>query len=566
MVDNLKRSLYAIRAGSAFEKSLLKATYDGDFDPPKEKHVQTVLWSLQGKSDKHTPDQALNLTVQRLNTGKWVTILKCLMILHRGIEIVGSNFPQKIASLNLLLGSFNDPTEKGSAHNKIIQDYYAYIKLKATAFSKKDSLMTIEDSEKGRAVTKMRSTEVIKELGLLTNTLEGLVKLGPSCHQALKNYHLRLTQNCVFLILRDSSSLYKATSLLIDKSIELFNTLERSHAEVVAELYQKFETCTRMLEQFFKMSEILPYSGLTAPVIVNRPKDVLLSMKDYIREQPRGASTGISSGNDREEDSLGIELSAEELEAQRVLLEQFEKEHRKKVDEEKHNSLIFDPLPSTNQAKSPRAEPPSKVDLILDSFSNPTNAPGGGQANPGMQAGMMGPGMMNPGMMNPGMMNPGMMNPGMMNPGMMNPGMMNPGMMNPGMMNPGMMNQMMMNPMMMNPMMTGMMMNPFMTGMTPMMGVNPMMAGMGTAPVKSNLDPSTQASGSALPDNKKNPFAGKPSQGGGQYIPAGGNNLDNLFGSKPSAPSGSRANNPFESSDKKPAGGTSSKDPFSDLI
>jgi hypothetical protein len=552
MVDNLKRSLYAIRAGSAFEKSLLKATYDGDFDPPKEKHVQTVLWSLQGKSDKHSPDQSLNLTVQRLNTGKWVTILKCLMILHRGIELVGSNFPQKVASLNLLLGSFNDPTEKGSAHNKIIQDYYSYIKLKALAFSKKESLMNIEDSEKGRTVTKMRSFEVIKELGLLTNTLEGLVKLGPSCHQALKNYHLRLTQNCVFLILKDSASLFKACSLLVDKSIEVFNTLDRSHAEVVAELYQKFETCSRMLEQFFKMSEILPYSGLTVPVFVNRPRDVVNSMKDYIRDQPKSQSRGLSSAADKEDESLGIDMSAEELEAQRVLLEQFEKEHKKKVDDERHNSLIFDPIPS--QAKSPKAEP-SKVDLILDSFSNPQAA----HPNPGA------PGA--PGMMAPGMMAPGMMAPGMMNPGMMNPGMMNPGMMNPGMMNPGMMNPMMMNPMMMNPMMTGMMMNPFMTGMSPMMGVNPMMAGMGTAPIKSNLDPTTQASGSAIPDNKKNPFAAKPSQqgGGGQFIPAGGNNLDNLFGSKPAPTANSRANNPFESGDKKPAN-SGAKDPFSDLI
>ena len=77
MVDNFKRSIYAIRAGSAFEKSLLKATYEGDFDPPKEKHVQTVLWSLQGKSEKHSADQALNLTVQRLNT--LYSQIKCLI-------------------------------------------------------------------------------------------------------------------------------------------------------------------------------------------------------------------------------------------------------------------------------------------------------------------------------------------------------------------------------------------------------------------------------------------------------------------------------------------------------
>ena len=164
-------------------------------------------------------------------------------------------------------------------------------------------------------------------------------------------------------------------------------------------------------------------------------------------------------------------------------------------------------------------------------------------------------------MMAPGMMNPGMMQGGM-NPAMMNPGMMNPGMMNPGMMNPGMMNPMMMNPYMtgMNPMMMmSPMMNPYMTGM------NPMMAGMGTAPVKSNLDPLSQPTGSVVPDNKKNPFAAKPSQQGGAFIVPGGNNLDSLFGGKP-APANPRANNPFEApADKKPQQ-SGPRDPFSDLI
>jgi hypothetical protein len=478
------------------------------------------------------------------------------MIIHRGIEIVGSNYPQKIASLNLLLASFNDPTEKGSAHNKIIQDYYLYIKMKAGSYSRKESIVNIEDSEKARIVGRLRSTEAIKELGQLVNQLEALVKMGPSCHQALKNYHLRLTQNVVFLVLKDSSTLYKCTSLLVDRAIDVFNTLEKNHAEIVLELYQKFETCSRMMEQFFKMSEILPYSGLTAPMIVSRPKETLSSMKDYIRDRAYDAP-GVKSDLAEEEDiSLALGLSHQELEAQRKLLEQFEKEHKKKVDEEKNNPLIMDPIFSAPNPQKQNDFIPSqpaeknKADLIMEAFGQP---PGGG--NPAM----MGPGMMNPGMMNPGMMNPGMMNPGMMNPGMMNPGMMNPGMMNPGMMNPNMMNPMM-NPMMMNPYMTGMMMNPYMTGM------NPMMAGMGTAPVKSNLDPMSQPVGNVVPDNKRNPFAAKPSQQGGNFMVPGGNNLDNLFAAKPAQGSVSRASNPFEAPEQKKPQPPASKDPFSDLI
>lgn len=42
-LDNIKRSLYALRAKGTFEKSKMKATYDGETNPPKEKHVQSEL-------------------------------------------------------------------------------------------------------------------------------------------------------------------------------------------------------------------------------------------------------------------------------------------------------------------------------------------------------------------------------------------------------------------------------------------------------------------------------------------------------------------------------------------
>jgi hypothetical protein len=40
---NIKRSLYALRAKGTFEKSKMKATYEGETDPPKEKHVQSEM-------------------------------------------------------------------------------------------------------------------------------------------------------------------------------------------------------------------------------------------------------------------------------------------------------------------------------------------------------------------------------------------------------------------------------------------------------------------------------------------------------------------------------------------
>ena len=46
MKGNIGRALYAAKAKGTFAKANLKATYHKDFEPPKEKHVQTIMWTL----------------------------------------------------------------------------------------------------------------------------------------------------------------------------------------------------------------------------------------------------------------------------------------------------------------------------------------------------------------------------------------------------------------------------------------------------------------------------------------------------------------------------------------
>jgi hypothetical protein len=46
MINGFKkvlRNMYAHKAGDAFEKGLIKATFHGDTKEPKEKHVQFIL-------------------------------------------------------------------------------------------------------------------------------------------------------------------------------------------------------------------------------------------------------------------------------------------------------------------------------------------------------------------------------------------------------------------------------------------------------------------------------------------------------------------------------------------
>jgi hypothetical protein len=580
MGDNLKRSIYALRAKTPFEKSLLKATYDGDSDPPKEKHVQTILWTLQGQNMQTPPEAAFNNICQRLMTSRWATALKAEIILHRGIEQVGPGYASRLADVNIPMQNFNDPCERGSAHNRIIQDYFAYIRSCANNHSRRNSALLIPPADRAKLFNHLDDPELMKEIGFLLTQLQHLVKLGPSCHQAIRNYHLKLTQNAAFIVLKDASGLYKTISIAVEIMLDRFFAMERTLAEHAVEQYKRFETCTRMLSQFFEIASYLPYSGLVPPTYVQKPPEVIVSMTSYIQES-QGSQTVA-----KEEVPSDLHISKEELEMQRKVLEEYEKEHKKRQVESASRELISEPetrpAPS-NPPPQPQSKPApsssSNIDLLLGAFDNPapvTSAPNPTQAQTAPPQGMnpmitgMNPAMMammtgmipNMGGIPPNMATgmPGMMPPGM-GTGMMPPGM-GTGMMPPGMGMGGI------------PMMTGMpgMMPSMMTGMPGMM--NPMFQAYMTQQLqaKSNLDPNSKPVGQLGDPGKQGQFGNPPSRTTASLDPFG-NPVPQARGSNPFE--SSTSSNPFDMqggsqsrggdmwNTGKPAG---SADPFRDLI
>lgn len=533
MGDNLKRSIYALRAKTPFEKSLLKATYDGDSDPPKEKHVQTIIWTLQGQNMQTPPEAAFNNICQRLMTSRWATALKAEIILHRGIEQIGPGYASRLADVNIPMQNFNDASEKGSAHNRIIQDYFAYIRSCAHNHSRRNSCLLVPPADRAKLFSHLDDPELMKEVGFLLTQLQHLVKLGPSCHQAIRNYHLKLTQNAAYIVLKDASMLYKTISLAVETMLDRFYAMDRILAEHAIEQYKRFETCTRMLSQFFEIASYLPYSGLAAPTFVQKPPEVIVSMTSYLQE------TGGAPSMTKEELPSDLHMTKEEIELQRKVLEEFEKEHKKKQNDTYNKELIYEPEPKPTQPppQSKPAQPAqsssssANIDLLLGAFDNPppNNPPPNSSFQTSPQP-VMNPMMtgMNPAMMQAmmtGMMPntmgtmSGMMPPGM--PGMM-PNTMGTGM--PGMSMGGM------------PMMPGMMNPAMMTGMPAMM--NPMFQAFMTQQLqaKSNLDPNSKPLGQLGDPTKSGQYSNPPSRSGASMDP---------FGNPTPQP---KASNPFESS------------------
>ena len=540
-MDNFKRSIFAAKAKGAFEKAKMKATYHGDFEPPKEKHVQTLLWTLQGQNMQTTPESAFGSMTQRLIDSHWCSVLKALIVFHRGIDQVGPGYASRVADLNLNLAGFNDPSEKGAAHSRMIQEYYAYVKAKAHNHSRRNSALLAPQSERAKFFSKLDGNELVREIGYLNNQLACLVKIGPTADLALRNYNLKITQNAVGYILKDGAPLYRTLDLGISQLIESFGMIDPESIEVAIDHYKKFEQNANTLKKFFQLGAMLSNAvGISPPKFTTRSREVLQSLSSYAGEVNPELAVQLSD----------VKMSKEELEMQKQMLAQFEEEKKKKdIERKQSEELMGDEIEESKpepppvqqmpqQAAPPQAMPqqpqappqPSAADIVMAAYNQPT-APASNPGQPDLSAMGMNPGQMNPqqmAMMQQFMTQQAMMgNPMMTNPMMTNPMMGNPMMTNPMMGNPMMTNPMMGNPMAGNPMAGNPMPNP-------MMGNQP--------PVRSNIDPNTAPVGQL--GNMNQP----PQQSGGLFgnqPPAAANPGSNPFGDPfSSAPASNQQKSP----------------------
>ena len=140
-MKHLKISLFALKAKSPFAKSVLKATYPGNTDPPKEKHVISILRTLTGSSLVVSPEEAFSQLISRLVDKNWTSMLKAEIILHRGIEESSRGYSLSVSDLSAPIVPEN--SDKAKVHTAVIQDYFEYIKSKANNYHREGSALLI---------------------------------------------------------------------------------------------------------------------------------------------------------------------------------------------------------------------------------------------------------------------------------------------------------------------------------------------------------------------------------------------------------------------------------------
>ena len=303
MKANIKRSWFALRAKSKYEKSLLKSTYPGDFDPPKEKHFQSILLALQGSTRKTNAGVAFSLLINRLQAENWSSVLKAELIIHRSLEYIDITLLSRVSELSLSLGAFYDSSERGRSHSKLIQSYYLYIVNYASNISRKHSVMTKPGIKRLQYAKSMNNTDILIEGEFLMNQLHALVKVGPECKEPAKKYYFKVTRSVIYWVLHDASAIYTTTAMVL-KELELrFFSYQPGDAKTVFNMYKLFYHCTNLLKDFFDLATWYELTGLARPSFENRKMNVMLAMEEYAFSDVNSAVVKIQGHIDDSEDS-----------------------------------------------------------------------------------------------------------------------------------------------------------------------------------------------------------------------------------------------------------------------
>ena len=282
---NLRRALYAFFSKSVYEKSLLKATYPNDYEYPKEKHVELILYTLLGHSLETPPEKAFKMLSMRLFNSKWTIVLKTLAILHRGLHEAGKFFSEQLSCLKVSLDCFGDFSEKGSAHNEVIKGYFEYIKAASVSFCRENCFLELSKHEALTNIQKSSSEDLVDCLVLYNKQLKHIAKLTPYLMSSVSNYRLGLTEKVAYYLIRDTRKLLEYSNGLLEVILDRFATIDKPTSEAVVKEYSKFEKYSQKIEELSELSQKLPFATIKPPQVVKRPPEIYDSLQTNLQEK-----------------------------------------------------------------------------------------------------------------------------------------------------------------------------------------------------------------------------------------------------------------------------------------
>eukprot|EP00742_Colponemidia_sp_Colp-10_P002941 GILJ01003138.1.p1 GENE.GILJ01003138.1~~GILJ01003138.1.p1 ORF type:complete len:556 (+),score=104.74 GILJ01003138.1:97-1764(+) len=315
-MNQFARQVTAFAASSFFDKAKIKGTFD-DFDAPKEKHIQTMIWSLSGQNPETPESEAFRSLVERMQKKKeWKIVLKTLIVFHRAMDDGDQRCIDTISSNThaFNLANFLDKsTTLAWDHSVFIRKYSFYLEEKIHNLSRRTSVLRKGKAREDSVFNNMLIEELRDEIPPLQAQLRALLDVFFDGKQvtSISATH-GVTLAAMQLLLKDCLKLYRYLNQGIIAIIDKYFTSRVSDARACLDIYKKFIADTDLVIRFCDYCKGIPGIVMkNIPSFNVPPESFLQTLEDYIkaddeddvddspragRKQPSSRSTNPSSG------------------------------------------------------------------------------------------------------------------------------------------------------------------------------------------------------------------------------------------------------------------------------
>ncbi|XP_024544128.1 putative clathrin assembly protein At2g25430 [Selaginella moellendorffii] len=313
-------------AGSSvpeLEVAVVKATSHEEV-PVDDKYVHELLY-LTSYSRGYV-NACLGLLARRLGkTRNWVVAIKTLMVTHRLLREGDPTFEEELARMGrrmLMLSAFTDESRSnGWDYTAFVRTYALYLdeRLDCHVFSPgqapkrerggydgggyrneeyrySDSRDYYDDRRRespprqttGQLKTKdMKPDMLLEKLPVMQRIMERMLACRPA---GAARYH-RLTQICLYMIIKESFQLYGEIRDGITVLLEAFFDMEYQESTKAFDIYAKSAKQSEELDSFYNVCKHIGVGRSSDyPTIVKVAQDHLDTLEDSLRERSRSGS------------------------------------------------------------------------------------------------------------------------------------------------------------------------------------------------------------------------------------------------------------------------------------
>jgi len=285
MFKSIVRSVVSVGATTNFEKARLQITYKGDFEPPNEKDLTSVLKTLAGEDKETKPNIAFNVIIAKLQSsdsrGYWNYLVKNLVILDRMLD--DKRFVHDVSELELdYVENFKDSKTKMRI-DELVREYYRFVKAKARLYADPKCSLNVAKTAKKDFFLKLSTKKILED----SKILDCFIDIAFNVTKTGIDGHLKypLNQYVFLLILYTLLSVYSTQYMAMIIIIDRYFDTDITTAKECLDAYRRFLRNTEGIVRFTNNHQFIPGFQVSLHEFHNSVSDakVQKSMEEYIQ-------------------------------------------------------------------------------------------------------------------------------------------------------------------------------------------------------------------------------------------------------------------------------------------